>query len=64
MKTLQELLGDAVYSTTADTYSHVTKNMKKRSSNYINKALKESNQATNGDVMATSGKQTYKKPLT
>jgi len=40
MKTLQELLGHAVYSTTADTYSHVTKNMKKRAANNINKALK------------------------
>lgn len=43
MKTLQELLGHAVYSTTADTYSHVTKEMKKRASDNINKALKKSN---------------------
>jgi len=40
MKTLQELLGHAVYSTTADTYSHVTKEMKKRAADNINKALK------------------------
>lgn len=50
MKTLQKLLGHSTYSTTAATYSHVTKKMKNKAANNISRALSQKN----GDKMATN----------